>query len=241
MIRKLFGKKTEEPGRSGKFIVIDGPDGTGKTTQIELLAKTLSETGYDGAVFDFPQYSTASAGPLEKYLGGDYGEVGPEPASIFYAVDRFDASFKLRESLHAGKVILSNRYVTSNAGHQGAKIEDKQERIKFYKWLDHLEYGIFNVPKPDLNIILHIPSEMSWELIQERGRTQNRKTDIHEQDRHHLEMAEQVYLEIAELFPNTRLIECVEDGRLLAPIEIHTKIWELVRRITLKDFPPHHS
>lgn len=235
----LFSKpKIDAPTLRGKFIVIDGPDGTGKKTQTDLLAKTLAVSGYDGAMFDFPQYGQASAVMLEKYLKGDYGTLSAEAASIFYAVDRFDASFKLRELIDTGKIILSNRYVTSNAGHQGAKIDDYDARIKFYRWLDNLEYGTYNIPKADLNIILHIPSDVAWELIEERSKRDNRPKDIHEQDPEHLKRAEEVYLEIAELFPNTRLVECVENGRLLSPTEVHAKVWELVRRIALKDIEP---
>jgi dTMP kinase len=236
----LFSKTTEElkPTR-GKFIVIDGPDGSGKKTQTDLLAQTLAVSGYDGTMFDFPQYGEASAAMLEKYLSGQYGQLNAEAASIFFAIDRFDASFRLRELLEGGKIILSNRYVTSNAGHQGAKIADYDERIKFYRWLDNLEYGTFNVPKADLNIILHIPSDMAMELIDARSIRDNRKKDIYEQDSEHLKRAEEVYLEIAELFPNTRLVECVDNGRLLSPGEIHTKVWELVRRIALKDVEPN--
>ena len=235
----IFRKsKPEQPTPKGKFIVIDGPDGTGKKTQTDLLAQTLAVSGYDGTMFDFPQYGSASASMLEKYLNGDYGTLNAEAASIFYAIDRFDASFKHRELLDNGKVIISNRYVTSNAGHQGAKIYDYNERIKFYKWLDNLEYGTYNIPKPDLNIILHIPAEKAMELIDARSIKENRKKDIHEQDPEHLKRAEEVYLEIAELFPNTRLVECVENGRLLNPTEVHTKVWELVRRIALKDVEP---
>jgi dTMP kinase len=199
---------------------------------------TLAVSGYDGMMFDFPQYGNVSAALLEKYLRGEFGALSAEAASIFYAIDRFDASFKLRKLLGQGKVIMSNRYVTSNAGHQGAKIENYDDRIKFYRWLDNLEYGTYGIPKPDLNIILHIPSEITLDLIEKRSIEQDRKKDIHEQDPEHLRRAEAVYLEIAELFPNTRLVECVENGRLLTPTEVQTKVWELVRRIALKDIEP---
>ncbi len=239
MIKRLFGKSNKEKvSQPGKFIVLDGTDGSGKKTQTDLLAKTLEVSGYDFSMFDFPQYGQPSAAMLEKYLAGDFGNLNAEAASIFYAVDRFDASFKLREMLQSGKTVITNRYVTSNAGHQGGKIVNRDERIKFYKWLDNLEFGTFNIPKPDLNIILHIPMEMTLELIEKRSVSENRKRDIHENDPEHLKRAEAVYLEIAELFPNTRLIECVENGVLLTPQQVHTKVWELVRRIALKDVEP---
>jgi dTMP kinase len=242
MLDKLFKKSETEKAREGKFIVIDGADGSGKKTQTDMLSETLALSGYDGAILDFPQYNTASAAMLEKYLGGEYGNLNAEAASILYSIDRFDASFKLREYLSDGKIILANRYVTSNAGHQGSKIGDYNERIKYYKWLDNLEYNIFEIPKPDLTIILHIPFEVSWELIQERARKdKDRLSDIHESSIDHLKAAERTYLEISELFPNTRLIECVEEGKLLTPGEIHGKVWDMVRRLTLKDFKPQNT
>ena len=236
----IFGstKKAAPVHQYGKFIVIDGPDGSGKKTQTDLLMETLKVSGYDPGMMDFPQYGKVSAAMITKYLNGEYGHLNPEAASIFYAIDRFDASHKLRGLLSDGKIVIANRYVTSNAGHHGAKISDYNDRIKFYKWLDHLEYTIYNIPKPDLNIILHVPHEMALELINRRSVEEDRKKDIHEQDTEHLKRAEAVYLEIAELFPNTRLVECVENGQLLSPKQVHAKVWELVRRIALKDVEP---
>ncbi len=231
----FWNKETPAAAQPGKFIVIEGTDGTGKTTQVDLLAKTLTNYDYDGMIFDFPQYSNVSSSLLENYLAGYYGQLNPEAASILYAVDRFDASFRIREAISEGKIILANRYVTSNAGHQGAKLEDKNDRIKFYKWLDNLEFNTFNIPRPDLTVILHVPVEITLELLQKRYQEKGTKADMHEQDVEHLTRAEQVYLEIAQLFPNTKLVECYEDGRLLSPQEIHTKVWELVRRIVIKN------
>ncbi len=242
-----FGKskknKNEQQPSKGRFIVIDGTDGSGKATQTNLLVEELKLGGYEVEMTDFPQYGTKSAGLIEEYLNGKYGQVGPEAASIFYAIDRFDASFKIREWLAAGKIVISNRYVTANAGHQGGKIADDMDRLKYFKWLDNLEYNIFNIPKPDLNIILHMPAEMAQELVDKksadvRGYANGKKRDLHEADLNHLKNAEKVYLEIAKLFPNTKLVECVTNGKLQSPAEVHNKVWELVRRIALKDIKP---
>lgn len=231
----MFGKKSQpKPVNPGKFIVIEGTDGTGKTTQIQLLADTLANYNYDGVMFDFPQYTKASAAMLTNYLDGKYGELNSEAASILYAIDRFDASFDIREYLEQGRIVLSNRYVISNAGHQGAKIYNSSDRVKFFKWLENLEYKTFNIPRPDLNIILHLPFEMTVELIKKGHEAKGTKPDLHDQDLEHLKNAEQVYLEIAELLPNTKLIECSKDGELLSPQEVHAKVWELVRRMVLK-------
>ncbi len=182
---------------------------------------------------DFPQYGNKSAGPVEEYLDGKYGQMTPRAASTFYAIDRFDASFKIRECLNRGEIIVSNRYVTANAGHQGGKIADISERLAFFKWLDDLEYGVFNIPRPDLNIILHMPAEMAQLLVDKKSAAERRyvngkKRDLHEADIQHLKNAERVYTEIAEIFPNTKLIECVQDGRMLSPEEMHQKIWAVV-------------
>ncbi len=115
----------------GKFIVIDGTDGSGKGTQTEILVNRLRNLGHDVAMADFPQYGQVSAGLVEEYLNGNYGkaeEVGPYRASIFYACDRYDASFKIRKWLEEGKIVISNRYVTANMGHQGGKISSQKRR-----------------------------------------------------------------------------------------------------------------
>ena len=230
--------------RRGKFIVIDGTDGSGKATQTNLLIDTLKDEGYDVAMADFPQYGNRSASMVEDYLiNNKYGDVNPYAASTFYAIDRFDASFQIRKWLGEGKIVISNRYVTANAGHQGGKITDDHERLKFFRWLHHLEYVIFGIPRPDLNIILRVPAEVAQELAKRKWEEQKeymngKKTDIHEADINHLKNAERTYLQIATLFPNTKLIECIQGDRLLSPQSVHNKVWELVRRIALKNRLP---
>lgn len=246
-LKKLAkSKKTSATKKKqGKFIVIDGTDGSGKATQISLLSKELELNGYKVEIADFPQYGTKSAGIIEEYLNGKYGQLNPRAASIFYAIDRFDASFKIRQWLNEGKVVVSNRYVTANAGHQGGKIADDFERLKFFKWLDDLEFNIFNVPKPDLTIILHVPAVVAQKLVDMKteeqrayANHQNKKRDLHEADLEHLKNAEKVFLQIAKLFPNVKLISCVQNRELLSPQLIQNKVWEFVRRIVLKDFLP---
>ncbi len=242
LLKSAKSKKTP-PVRKGKFIVIDGTDGSGKATQSKMLVEELKLASYRVEEADFPQYGSKSAGLIEEYLNGKYGQVGPEAASIFYAIDRFDASFKIRQWLEEGKIVVSNRYVTANAGHQGGKIKDEFERLKFFKWLDNLEYNIFGIPKPDLNIILHVPAETAQQLVdkkssKDREYANGKKRDLHEADLQHLKNAEKVYLQIAKLFPNTKLVECLENGSLMSPQQVHNKVWDLVRRIALKDYLP---
>lgn len=244
ILKKLsLRKKTpiKKPVPRGKLIVIDGIDGSGKATQTDLLAQTLELEGYKVLTLSFPQYESKSSGPLQQYLAGEYGYVKPEATSILYAVDRFDASSKIKLALESGVMVIADRYVTANAGHQGAKISDQGERVKFYRWLDNLEYGIFESPKPDLNIILHMPAATAQQLIQTRDKNpETMKPKGAKVLLENLQITEQIYLEIASLFPNMKIIECVENKRLLTPKEISNKVWEMVRRIALKNsFPPN--
>ncbi|MFA7662816.1 MAG: deoxynucleoside kinase [Patescibacteria group bacterium] len=220
----------------GKFIVIDGTDGSGKTTQTEILIQKLKSEGYAVEMADFPQYNTKSAGLVENYLEGKYGgvdEVDAKIASIFYAADRYDASFKIRQWLEDGKIVVSNRYVTANMGHQGAKLVTKEERQQLFDWLDILEYGTFKIPRPDLNIILHVPAEVSQKLVQARIREdwKGKTNDIHQNSFEHLKRAEETYLEITELFNEFKLIECAPEAEILTKEEIADSVWKIVKEI----------
>ncbi len=223
--------------QQGKFIVIDGTDGSGKGTQTKLLAERLTRAGFNVEVVDFPQYGKKSAGPVEKYLNGKYGkadEVGPYRASIFYACDRYDASFKIKKWINEGKIVISNRYVTANMGHQGGKIKDPIERKHYFNWLYALEYEIFGIPKPDLNIILHVDAAIAQNLIDKKEAREyigGKKRDIHEDDLDHLKNAEKVYLEIAKTFPGFAFVECTKNGDMIPVEEISDILWQTVMEV----------
>lgn len=221
----------------GKLIVIDGTDGSGKGTQTEILIKRLQDNGYDVATTDFPQYGKKACGPVEEYLNGKYGtaqEVGPYRASILYAVDRYDASFLMKQWINEGKIIVSNRYVAANMGHQGAKITDPTERKNYLDWLYNLEYSVFGIPKPDLNLILHVPSDIAYDLIakkDDREYLNGKKRDIHEADISHLRQAEQVYLDIVEQFNDFKKVECATNGEIMTREQISDLIWDEVVKV----------
>lgn len=224
----------------GKFIVIDGTDGSGKTTQYDILIKRLEENGYPIFRIKLPQYQQKSAGLVEEYLDGKYGfasEVGPYVASIFYACDRYDASFKIKQALRENKIVIADRYVTANMGHQGGKINNDKERQKFFSWLDNLEYEIFKIPRPDLNIILHVDPKIGQTLMSDRGN----KLDIHEIDLEHLHLAEKVYLQLADIMPNTKKIECVRNEQIMTREEISDLIWQEVMNILKQPTEEHHK
>lgn len=220
----------------GKFIVIDGTDGSGKTTQLQLLAGKLANEGYEVELADFPQYNSKSAGMVEEYLSGKYGEadsVNPYAASLLYSVDRFDASFQIREWLQAGKIVISNRYISSSFAHQGGKIDNPLERKLFFNWLSEIEYKIFKIPKPDLYLILHVEAEISQKLAKDRQREdwKGKTKDIHEDNLDHLKKAENIYLEIAQNMPDFRLIKCTRDGEIMKREDISYLIWLYVKRV----------
>lgn len=234
-----FGKNKEKfPQSSGKFIVIDGIDGSGKSTQLALLAEELKLSGFKVEQIHFPQHGQRSAAMLDDYLAGKYGQMNPYAASTFFAMDRFDAGPKIKQWLAEGKIVLCDRYVTANAGHQGGKIADHMDRLRFFKWLDNLEYNIFGIPKPDLNIILSVPAEAAVQLIRGRKEDSGHEDNLHEKDLEHLKNSHKIYEEISKLFPNTKLVQCVAGNELLSPRDIHNKVWDLVRRIALKDIKP---
>jgi dTMP kinase len=191
----------------GKLIVLDGTDGTGKHTQTILLKENLEKLGYCVETIDFPQYGTKAAGPTEEYLNGKYGspdEVGAYRASILYAVDRYAASFKIKQWLLEGKIVLCDRYVSANMGHQAGKIINLEKRDQFLEWLEDLEFNIFKIPKPDINILLYIDTEIARKLAQdnENKKFTNdvKKNDVHEKDPEHMKKALNSFLYVAEKY-----------------------------------------
>lgn len=220
--------------KKGKFIVIEGTDGSGKGTQVALLVESLKAQDVPVEVADFPQYGSFSGAFVAKYLRGEYGtanEVGPYRGSIFYAVDRYDKSFDIRRWLGEGKIVVSNRYVSANMGHQTGKIVGKKKRDEFLAWLENLEYKIFNIPKPDLTILLYMPPEIGQKLVDQKAKreyTKGKKRDIHEADLDHLKKASQAYLYVAKKY-DWKVIKCVENGVILSREEIHKKILDLVK------------
>lgn len=225
--------------KKGKFFVFEGIDGSGKSTQTKLLADYFVKKGQKVEQIDFPQHGERSSAMVDDYLTGKYGaseEVGPYIASIFYAIDRYDASFKIKKWLAEGKIVIADRYTVSNLGHQGGKIiKNKKEWKEYVNWLYNLEYGIFSIPRPEATFILKTSPEFSKKLIKtitdkykikRRGAylTEGAK-DIHEKDKNHLKNALDSFLLVAKEFPKDfTVIECIDNGKLLPPEVINQKI-----------------
>lgn len=215
----------------GKFIVIDGTDGSGKKTQTDLLVKRLQQNWYVVEKTDFPQYGKKSAWLVENYLNGVYGDanqVTPYQASIFFAADRFDASFQIRKWLEEWKIVVSDRYVSANMWHQAGKIDDIVERDKYLDWLDNLEYSIFNIPRPDINVFLYVDPETSRNLaLKVEKLNMDKSKDIHENDSDHMKHASEAFKYVAEKY-NWPTIQCVSDGNLRTREDIHEELRNLI-------------
>lgn len=220
----------------GKLIVIEGTDGSGKATQTKRLYDKLSAEGYKVETVEFPQYRTPGAAMVEEYLNGQLGtaeEVGPYRASIFYAVDRYAKSKEIYQWIDDGKIVLCNRYMIANKGHQAGKIHNIAERDNYLRWLDELEFGIFGIPRPDKVLLLFMPCEIAQRLVGHkdlRDYLHGKKMDIHEADLKHLKDAEEAYLYVAKK-EGWDIIDC-SDGEEALPIEaVFEKVYKQVKEI----------
>jgi thymidylate kinase/thymidylate synthase ThyX len=217
---------------AGTFIVLEGTDGSGKGTQFQQLTERLVHEGYDVATFDFPQYEEASSFFVREYLNGKYGsaqDVGPYTASLFYALDRYQAAPQIREALAQGKVVLANRFVGSNMAHQGTKFHNTEERRGYFIWLDNLEFEMLRTPRPSLSVVLRVPAETAQQLVDQKATRSytDKKRDLHEADLEHLQRAVDVYDDMCQLFPKDfRAIDCLQDGELMSVEAIHARLWE---------------
>ena len=196
----------------GFLITIDGLDGSGKSTQSELVYRRLVQQGKKVRLVSFPNYGTPACAPVEMYLNGAYGSdpnaVNCYAASTFYAVDRY-ASYNLgwKQDYLDGAIILATRYTTSNAIHQAAKLESER-RGEFLDWLESYEYGLLGLPRPDLTVLLEVPVEVSLSMIEKRGE----KTDIHE-NTNHLRQAYSAAMEVSRKW-DWQVVHCSGEGRM---------------------------
>jgi len=221
----------------GKFIVLDGLDGSGKGTQSKRLVDRLKDEGHKIELADFPQYGKWSAQFVEHYLRGEFGsstEVTARQASYFYALDRYEASFQIRAWLDSGTMVLSNRYVSANKGHQVGKLATEEEMKETIDWINNLEYGELNIPVPDLTIFLHMSPEIGNKLVGDKGEREylkGKSHDIHEADIEHLRNAERAYLFCLDNDPvdNWKRIVCYEKDQPRTREAIHEDVYALVK------------
>ena len=218
---------------NGIFIVIEGSDGSGKSTHFDLLKQYFEAQGKEVATYKFPQYNSPSSYFVTSYLNGKYGDanaLGAYGPSLFYALDRFEAAPKIRVDLDAGKVVLCDRYIGSNMAHQGQKLETDEERIKYFAWLHEIEYDMLKIPRPTLNIVLLMPAKTASELMQKREkRDYTENLDIHEADTKHLERAVATYESLCKQFPSDfTAIHCTKGEKLRSIDAIQEEIRALL-------------
>jgi len=215
------------------FIVIDGIDGSGKWTQLKRVKDSLEKNGNKVLILDFPRYWEQSAFAVEKYLNGWYWDkISAKQASIFYALDRFDAANDFKKNLENYDYVISNRYVSANMIHQWGKVVDEKDRNDFLNWLDDLEYNVFKIPRPDTTIFLNVSPATSQKLVEKkeaRDYIQWDKTkDIHEADEKHLIDAHKVACDIVDQFDDWVRIDCEEDWKMLKEEIITEKILKII-------------
>lgn len=199
----------------GKLIVIEGLDGSGKSTQLKLLPERLKAVGIDCKTVSFPDYESDSSALVKMYLGGSFGtapnDVNPYAASAFYTVDRY-ASYKTAwaEYYNGGGTVVSGRYTTSNAIHQASKLPES-EWTAFLDWLYDFEYNKIAVPRPDKVIFLDMPVDVSQRLLDKRYDALGGKKDIHESDTDYLDKCRRAALFTAE-YSGWEKISCAKNG-----------------------------
>ena len=218
----------------GKLIVLEGTDGSGKSTQFRLLTQRLTEDAYKFEKLVFPQYSEPSSALIRMYLGGEFGtkpsDVNAYAASAFYAVDRFASFRKVWGNWYdEGGLVVSDRYTTSNAVHQASK-EPAENREAFLAWLYEFEYEKLGLPRPDMVIYLDVPTAFTEAMMRRREQDTNTTADIHEQDMDYLATCRETGRAAARFY-GWKIIECVRDGKMRSIEDIHEEIYRCVKTI----------
>lgn len=211
---------------AGKFIVIDGADGAGKTTQTERLIATATERGLRATHIHFPSYEGTVGGKVvQQYLHGEFGDpasIHPMLASLPYAIDRFEQANHVRELIATHDLVVADRYVISNMAFQGAKLP-KRGRQQFTDWCAAMDYEVFGNPREDAVLFLSVPSQLSEQLVRGRaGAKAGRKADLHETNRQYQRAVLLEYHRLCTQYPHWQLIDCSQNvaGELtLRPID----------------------
>lgn len=227
--------------KRGKLIVIDGTDGSGKSTQTSLLMDRLIKDGYNVRVVDFPEYYKNFFGAFighclsEQYY--NWINIHPKIASVMYAADRWESKEKIEKWLKKGYVVIANRYVSSNQIHQGGKIKNIGKRKDFLRWLDDMEHRVFGIPRPDVIFYLSLPIELVLKLLRDRESSKmkraylEKKKDVHESDVDFMKNSINSALWLADNYPNWEKIKCSEKGKILSREIIHEEVYKKVKKV----------
>lgn len=228
VLKKNLAHFKQQQQQTGKLIVIDGADGAGKATQTEMLLQYLKKQKIKNKYISFPRYKTSFHGALiARFLKGEFGgnrDVSPYLTSLAFALDRLTAKDEMVEWLDEGNVVVSDRYTSANA-HQASKMP-KNKQAAFIKWLYDMEYKEHKLPKEDIVLFLHVPADVSQNLLEHKSKDKNNdgQKDEAEKDVKHQREAVAMYQRFAKKYKHWVVIECVEDGKLLSKTKIHKKI-----------------
>lgn len=224
----------------GKLIVIDGTDGSGKTTQINLLSKRLKKDGFKVKTIHFPHYENFIGGFIGHCLTEQYYNfinVHPKIVSVLYAADRWESSEEIKKYLKEGYMVVLDRYVSANQIHQGGKIKSEKKRNDFIKWLNEMEYDVFKIPRPDMTLYLSLPINIVLQLLKERNSSKmkraylKKKKDVHEADVNFLKNSIKSALKLEKEVPNFIKIDCAPKKEILSREQIHEMIYTKVKKI----------
>lgn len=217
----------------GKLIIIEGSDGSGKTTQLNLLREYLEKNKKKFKTHKFPQYETSFFGKMiGNFLRGEYGElssVDPYLISVVYANDRREAKEMMDGWLKDGNIIVMDRYSTSNAAHQCGRIPKAQQE-KYLNWLEEMEYSVNQIPREDIVIYLRVPYKKSVELLANEDRANRKyakgaKKDMVEENLEYLKKSQETYDMLAQKYPHWVRIDCTDSaGNMKSREEIHEEI-----------------
>jgi dTMP kinase len=189
----------------GKLIAVEGIDGSGKRTQVELLSLALKARGHSVYSTGFPQYDSWFGKMVGQFLNGDLGpleSVDPHFTTLLYAGDRFEAKPKLQSALNNGQIVLVDRYIGSNLAHQTARVPPSK-RSEFLEWIEHLEYGIYALPRESLILYLRVPPQEAQRLVERKSARSytSAPKDLLEASLHHLEDAAEMYDSLSRSAP----------------------------------------
>ncbi len=223
------------------FIVLEGLDGAGKSTQFKLLRDMFSKKGVECEYLHFPRFDAPVYGDLiARFLRGDLGSlegVNPYLVALLYAGDRADAASQINQWLAQGKIVVVDRYVYSNIGYQCAKVEDAAKRNELREWILETEYVHFAIPRPDISLFLDVPFEFTKARLGEQREGDDRSylkggSDIHESSISLQESVRRVYLESAVLDQDLRVVNCsASDGQMASPQQIFERICEQLKEL----------
>jgi len=224
----------------GKLIALEGIDGSGKRTQLELLAAHLEKRGLSTFSVSFPRYESFFGKLVARFLNGELGsvaQVDPHLSALLYAGDRLEFKPELESALAAGKIVLADRYIGSNLAHQSERVP-AEKREQFFTWLKHLEYVLYGLPVEDLVIYLRVPALQAHHLVglKDAREYTTLQRDILEADLSHLQQTAITYEKLATA-PNWVRIECTDSisGGLYSPEIIHQAVLQAVKsRIPLQ-------